>query len=64
MKKLLLSIAVMAMSATMFAQVDSTKVQSDKGQSTKDTIEGFVFTTIDSVALYIHILHGVYLKDC
>lgn len=51
MKKLFLSIAVMAMSATMFAQADSTKVQSDKGQSTKDTIEGFVFTTIDSVAI-------------
>ena len=44
MKKIFIIAALAAMSASVFAQTDTTKVQ-------KDTVEGFQFTTIDSVAI-------------
>jgi aminopeptidase C len=44
MKKILFTVALMAMSASMFAQNDSTKVS-------KDSVEGWQFTTIDSIAI-------------
>jgi aminopeptidase C len=44
MKKILFTLALMAMSASMFAQNDSTKVS-------KDSVEGWQFTTIDSIAI-------------
>ena len=47
MKKILFIAALTAMSANIFAQTDTTKVQ----RAQKDSTEGFRFTTIDSVGI-------------
>lgn len=47
MKKILFIAALTAMSANIFAQTDTTKVQ----RAQKDNTEGFRFTTIDSVGI-------------
>ena len=50
MKELMI-IAALAVGMTAWAQNDSTKVEKDSTKVEKDSIEGFRFTTVDSVGI-------------
>ena len=50
MKELMI-IAALAVGMTAWAQKDSTKVENDSTKVEKDSIEGFRFTTVDSVGI-------------